>query len=69
LPEDEDLLKSRLVNIACHEVGHLLGLKNCDNQDCQMFTADTLADLDNRPETFCAECILNLTLPTKVKIQ
>ncbi|MCP4580181.1 MAG: hypothetical protein GY839_01085 [candidate division Zixibacteria bacterium] len=67
LPEDEVLLKSRLLNLASHEVGHMLGLKNCLNKDCQMYVADTLTELDNRPETFCAECILNLTLPSKVK--
>jgi len=68
LPEDENLLKSRLLNLACHEVGHMLGLKNCPNEECQMHHAETLSELDSRPETFCAECVLNLTLPTKVKI-
>ncbi|HHI02831.1 MAG TPA: hypothetical protein ENL22_04870 [candidate division Zixibacteria bacterium] len=68
LPEDEKLLKSRLLNIAAHEVGHILGLRDCKNLDCQMMIAETLSELDNRPETFCSECILNLTLPAKVKI-
>jgi len=68
LPEDEQLLKSRLLNISAHEVGHMLGLKDCKSTDCQMHVAEILTELDNRPETFCSECILNLTLPTKVKI-
>lgn len=68
LPEDDNLLRSRLLNIASHEVGHMLGLKNCKNIECQMYPADTVTELDNRHETFCTECILNLTLPTKVKI-
>ena len=68
LPEDEALLRSRLLNLAAHEVGHMLGLRNCPNPECQMNAADTIAELDNRPEIFCSECILNLTLPTKVKI-
>jgi archaemetzincin len=68
LPENENLLKDRLLNVACHEVGHMLGLRNCKNPDCQMYPAETVADIDNRPETFCAECILNLTIPSKVKI-
>jgi archaemetzincin len=68
MPENENLLKARVLNVAAHEVGHILNLKNCQNSDCQMSAADTLSELDNRPETFCSECILNLTLPTKVKI-
>ena len=67
LPENDQLLKTRLLNLASHEIGHMLGLKNCKNPECQMFVADTLTELDNRPEVFCAECILDLTLPTKVK--
>jgi archaemetzincin len=68
LPENEELLKNRLLNIAAHEVGHMLGLKDCRNPECQMTPADGLSAIDNRPETFCSECIINLTLPTKVKI-
>jgi archaemetzincin len=68
LPENEELLRSRLLNVAAHEVGHMLGLKNCNNPACQMHIAESISELDNRPETFCPECILNLTLPTKVKI-
>jgi archaemetzincin len=68
LPEDDNLLKARLLNLASHEVGHMLGLKNCKNENCQMYVADSLVDLDNRPESFCADCILDLTLPTKVNI-
>ncbi|OQX91408.1 MAG: hypothetical protein B6D58_08200 [candidate division Zixibacteria bacterium 4484_95] len=68
LPEDEQLLRTRLLNVASHETGHMLGLKNCNNPECQMNEADTVTELDNRPDTFCTNCILNLTLPTKVKI-
>ena len=68
LPEDEELIKSRILNIASHEIGHMLGLKNCKNPECQMNLADNISELDNRAETFCTDCILNLTLPTKVKI-
>lgn len=68
LPEDDDLVKARLLNIASHEIGHLLGLKNCSNPDCQMNLADSITELDNRSFSFCTECVLNLTLPSKVKI-
>jgi archaemetzincin len=68
LPEDEDLVKGRILNIASHEIGHMLGLKNCANPECQMNPAENITELDNRSDTFCTDCILNLTLPTKVKI-
>lgn len=68
LPEDEELVKGRIMNIASHEVGHMLGLKNCKQPDCQMNIAQNISELDNRSDSFCTECILNLTLPTKVKI-
>jgi len=67
LPEDDEILKARLLNVSCHEVGHMLGLRNCKNSDCQMYPAETVGDIDSRPEYFCAECVLNLTIPTKVK--
>jgi len=67
LPEDDKLVKSRLFAVALHQVGHLLGLKHCNN-DCVMKLAATVNELDARPDGFCYECLLNLTLPTKVKI-
>jgi archaemetzincin len=67
LPEDEELLKSRLLASALHELGHLLGLKNCSN-DCVMRAIGNVNELDRRPDGFCPNCLLNLTLPTKVKI-
>jgi archaemetzincin len=67
LPEDEELLRSRLLASALHELGHLLGLKNCSN-DCVMKAIGNVNELDHRPDGFCPSCLLNLTLPTKVKI-
>jgi archaemetzincin len=67
LPEDEELTRSRLLASALHELGHLLGLKNCVN-DCVMRAIMNVNELDHRAEGFCPNCLLNLTLPTKVKI-
>jgi archaemetzincin len=67
LPEDEDLTRSRLLAAALHELGHLLGLKNCIN-DCVMKAIRNVNELDQRPDGFCPNCLLNLTLPIKVKI-
>jgi archaemetzincin len=67
LPEDDELLKARLLGAALHEIGHLLGLRNCSN-DCVMRLISNVNELDRRAEGYCPNCLLNLTLPTKVKI-
>ena len=68
LPEDEELVNARILNIASHELGHMMGLKNCRQPECQMNVAENISQLDSRSDTFCTDCILNLTLPTKVRI-
>jgi len=67
LPEDDNLTKDRLFTVALHQIGHLLGLKNCTDE-CVMMAVYTVNELDKRPDGFCYNCLLNLTLPTKVKI-
>lgn len=67
LPEDEKLTRDRLYSVALHQVGHLLGLKHCGNE-CVMASVSTVNELDKRPDGFCHNCLLNLTLPTKVRI-
>ncbi len=67
LPEDEKLTRIRLFSVALHQMGHVLGLKNC-TEECVMRIASNVNELDARPDTFCPNCFLNLTLPTKVKI-
>ncbi len=66
LPEEEELTRSRLLVAALHELGHILGLKNCNN-DCVMRAIGNVNELDKRADGFCPDCLLNLTLPTKVK--
>ena len=66
LPEDEELTRSRLLMAALHELGHVLGLKNCKN-DCVMHPISNVNELDKRSDGFCPDCLLNLTLPLKVR--
>lgn len=66
LPEDVELTKDRLFSVALHQIGHVLGLKNCQN-DCIMKIAASVNDVDRRAGGFCPNCLLNLTLPTKVR--
>lgn len=67
LPEDMKITKDRLFAVALHQIGHVLGLKNCENE-CVMRIAVSVNDVDKRPDGFCPNCLLNLTLPTKVRI-
>jgi archaemetzincin len=67
LPQDEKLMRGRLLSVALHQIGHVLGLKNC-TEDCVMKATSSVNELDKRSDTFCPNCFLNLTLPTKVKI-
>lgn len=67
LPEDSELIRDRLFSVALHQIGHVLGLRNCDNE-CVMRMAKSVNDVDKRPSGFCPNCLLNLTLPTKVRI-
>jgi len=67
LPESPEIVKSGLFGVALHQIGHILGLKNCEN-DCVMRVANIVSEVDKRPEGYCPNCLLNLTLPTKVRI-
>ena len=66
LPEDVSLTRDRLFSVALHQLGHVLGLRNCQNE-CVMKIAPSVNDVDKRPSGFCPDCLLNLTLPTKVR--
>lgn len=54
-PEKESLFKERLLKIAIHEIGHLLGLKKCDN-DCIMKCKNTITEVDKKSSQFCEKC-------------
>lgn len=52
---DRATTDERLRKQAIKQVGHLLGLENCDSH-CAMRFAPTVDELDVRPETLCREC-------------
>lgn len=45
----------RALNVAMHEIGHVVGLKHCRNF-CVMNPARTPEDVDHRPFAFCIPC-------------
>lgn len=56
LPDDPELLSQRMVKEAVHELGHLAGLKHCQQYDCVMASSATADDIDIKSEVFCPNC-------------
>ncbi|MCE4620687.1 MAG: archaemetzincin family Zn-dependent metalloprotease [Desulfurococcales archaeon] len=57
--EDPNRYMERLLKLAMHELGHLLGLGHCHNR-CVMKFSNSLAELDEKPASFCDECTSKL---------
>lgn len=66
LPPSNKLLKERLVKVAIHQLGHINGLSDCENPECVMFKATTITEMDEGEDSFCAKCLMELAIPTKV---
>ncbi|MDY6842741.1 MAG: archaemetzincin [Thermodesulfobacteriota bacterium] len=56
LPEDEALLKDRLVKEAVHELGHTFGLIHCARPQCVMNSSTYAEDVDQKSAELCSYC-------------
>jgi predicted Zn-dependent protease len=52
----EAILRRRLLREVTHELGHLAGLRHCQNRPCVMHPAVTPADADLNGAEFCRAC-------------
>lgn len=50
------LFRQRLLRVSIHELGHVYGLRHCEDQDCVMVYSATLLALDASPDHFCPRC-------------
>jgi predicted Zn-dependent protease len=48
--------RARLVKLTLMILGRLRGLPDCGDRACAMFTTAALADVDLKPEKYCASC-------------
>jgi len=56
LPPDPALLLRRCEKEAVHELGHSFGLVHCDRVECAMRFANSIDEVDLRPNRFCPRC-------------
>jgi archaemetzincin len=56
LPDDVDLFQQRVLKEAVHELGHVFGLRHCDDRRCVMAFSNSLADTDLKSYDFCSRC-------------
>ncbi|MFC2022979.1 archaemetzincin family Zn-dependent metalloprotease [Chloroflexota bacterium] len=55
-PPDSTVFEERAIKAAIHELGHLYGLRHCQNPKCVMHFSTSLADIDRTAKLFCASC-------------
>lgn len=56
IPENKELLRSRLLKESIHELGHTFGLVHCFNLRCVMNTSTYVEEIDQKSAQFCKQC-------------
>ena len=56
IPENKELLKSRLLKEGIHELGHTFGLIHCFALNCVMKSSTYVEDIDQKSTHFCSSC-------------
>jgi len=56
LPEDQNLLRDRLLKECVHEVGHTLNLTHCDDYRCAMAPSHAVEWIDLKESSLCSAC-------------
>jgi archaemetzincin len=49
-------LRLRILKVAVHETGHMLGIEHCTAYECGMNGSNSLQESDRQPLGFCPEC-------------
>ena len=56
LPGDPQLLRTRLIKEAVHEVGHTLDLTHCEDYSCAMAPSHAVEWIDLKDAALCSNC-------------
>jgi archaemetzincin len=56
LPPDADVLRTRLLKEAVHELGHTLDLTHCTNYQCAMAPSHAVEWIDLKDSSLCGAC-------------
>ncbi len=54
---DIEILKQRICKEATHEIGHIMGLRHCQNKLCVMSFSPSLAEVEKKLSRFCPDCM------------
>ena len=56
LPENKELMMTRVIKEALHELGHTFGLVHCPIPTCVMTLANDIRHVDEKESEFCGGC-------------
>lgn len=59
---NRDLLVDRAIKEAIHELGHVFGLRHCENPSCVMFFSLHIGMTDRKTRRFCKKCAAKLRI-------
>ncbi|RLI79900.1 archemetzincin [Archaeoglobales archaeon] len=65
--KNDYLFKLRALKEAMHELGHVFGLKHCDNRHCVMFFSNSIVDTDIKDWKYCKDC-LNVLAKKNIRV-
>jgi len=60
LPDDDPLMRERLLKEAIHELGHTLNLRHCQDYRCAMASSHSVEWIDLREHRLCDACLYQL---------
>jgi archaemetzincin len=60
LPANKELMMTRAVKEALHELGHTFGLVHCPTSPCVMTLANDIQHVDEKESEFCSGCAVLL---------